>query len=66
MPQDTELDLMDERASEIAHDVFARTRGNERGQMPDHLLLAWDDLGKDQRALYIAIARAGFEEGRKR
>lgn len=64
--QDQQIEPMDERASDIAHDVFARTRGNERGQLPDHLLLAWDDLSNAQRALYTAIARAGFEEGRKR
>lgn len=66
MAQDVQTDPMNERAADIAHDVFARMRGNERGTLPDHLLLAWDDLTTAQRALYTAVARAGFEEGRKR
>jgi hypothetical protein len=58
---------MDERAAEIAHDVYARARGNVRTHpLPEHLALAWDDLSDEHRWLLTKIARAGFEQGRIR
>ncbi len=59
-----EVDALYDVANEVAHDLFARTRGNVRGQLPDYLLLAWEDLHDDQRALYVEMAKAGIERER--
>lgn len=51
---------IDDWLVDVAQRTYAVTRGSERGRLPEHLALAWDDLGDDVRRLYVQLVVAGY------
>lgn len=51
-------------AAQVASRVYALTRGSIRDALPSFLMVAWDDLESNQRALYIEMVKAGIVHDR--